>query len=651
MKLKLALILVKLLYCVVTASAAPNFRVVTQTPHAAEYEARAELYYRKLAEFWTHKPFPQLASPVPITVREGRIGAGGATSFEFDRGSVTVTRMVVQGTKERLLDSAIPHEVNHVVMALITRRPIERAWDEGASSLFEHASEKAMIRKRLYRRGPPIRRFIDAREYPDKRHVLDFYARGAVLTEYLVREHGADKFIAFLKDSRKPSAKLKQFYGMTPEELEIVAFKPGQPQSTTPAAAAKRREVIVFTGKNCEPCKRFQRDQAAGHFTGYQFRVVEHGSPEFAAQAQACLKATGHDPNKGVPTFWVAGSKSHHVGYRGPADFARWLLTLPFRIGKAIADGVHTVIGGGEGFSTDNVSITIGGDDFSGVRVFVAPHRRDLGAVGGLAAGAAERVAAPALARLVRDVTGGKATLVFAPERAHPKRYAALLKAFGREPGEDLVGIVVPRTNRGLAKGVAAKLGEKIARGKLKDAPVDIVFERIDGNVVAAINAASQVAEDVAAPAPDGPPAETFKGELTSIIAAQFKAHAPKNPLPETLQDALADKAAERVVDKLPTDLIPNWLLAALVGSGGVGYSIREFIKHRFDKRLETEQVKLNALTEGKLSVLSLLASSSPNSESESSTPPSSSASSSGSVPASAGFANAGEATQPTTGS
>ena len=221
------------------------------------------------------------------------------------------------------------------------------------------------------------------------------------------------------------------------------------------------------------------------------------------------------------------------------------------------------------------------------------------------------------LERKIAELTKGKARVYLVAERLEPKKYDAVLKALGREPSAFNVAVIVPKTNQGLIKGLVLRKVEAIGERKLANAPVDVLFERIDGVVVAAVDAAMQI-QDAPASVPlpkdgDGPPqpgVETFQGELKSFIKEQFKANVPAGPLPEKIQDAIADKAAEKVVEKLPLDLIPNWLLAALIGTGGVGYSIREFIRHRFDKKQEAKAEKQSVIEETKTSVLQLLASS-----------------------------------------
>ncbi|HEV3344153.1 MAG TPA: hypothetical protein VG125_27505, partial [Pirellulales bacterium] len=97
----------------------PNFIVRAGTPEfAKEVGQAAEQYRRELAIEWLGHEMPIWFQPCPITVEDGpRLGAGGATSFVFDHGDVFGWQMTIQGSRERILDSVLPHEVTHTVFA------------------------------------------------------------------------------------------------------------------------------------------------------------------------------------------------------------------------------------------------------------------------------------------------------------------------------------------------------------------------------------------------------------------------------------------------------------------------------------------------------------------------------------------------------
>ena len=57
--------------------------------------------------------------------------------------------MSIQGSRQRILDSVLPHEVTHTIFASHFRQPLPRWADEGACTTVEHASERAKQEKML----------------------------------------------------------------------------------------------------------------------------------------------------------------------------------------------------------------------------------------------------------------------------------------------------------------------------------------------------------------------------------------------------------------------------------------------------------------------------------------------------------------------
>ncbi|MCA9047774.1 MAG: hypothetical protein KDA89_03550, partial [Planctomycetaceae bacterium] len=113
-----------------------NFVVTAPTEDVARRVGEAaENYRRDLATFWRGEPLPAWSKPCRINVRPGALGAGGQTTFQFVGGEVLNWNMYVQGTVERILDSVLPHEVNHTIFACHFRRPLPRWADEGAATL------------------------------------------------------------------------------------------------------------------------------------------------------------------------------------------------------------------------------------------------------------------------------------------------------------------------------------------------------------------------------------------------------------------------------------------------------------------------------------------------------------------------------------
>jgi len=182
-----------------------NFTVDAPTARLAkDIGDTAELCRSKLAEEWLGKQLPNWSRPCPIKAKVAPgLGAGGATSFVFDRGEVFGWRMEIQGSRERILDSVVPHEVTHTIFASHFRQPIPRWADEGACTTVEHRSEiykqETMLIEFLQtQRGIPFSNMFGMTEYPQD--VLPLYAQGHSLATFLIAQRGKREFMEFLED-------------------------------------------------------------------------------------------------------------------------------------------------------------------------------------------------------------------------------------------------------------------------------------------------------------------------------------------------------------------------------------------------------------------------------------------------------------------
>jgi hypothetical protein len=183
----------------------PNFVVTAPTAEFARQVGDAAEYYRReLATEWTGQVMRNWSAPCPIQVHVGPMGAGGATTFQFDRGEVFGWNMRIQGTPERILDSVLPHEINHTIFACYFRQPLPRWADEGAASLIEHESERARLKKIHEEvvgkpRQIPLRQLLSMKNYPqDERQVLVLYAEGYSLADFLVQQSSKPRYLQFL---------------------------------------------------------------------------------------------------------------------------------------------------------------------------------------------------------------------------------------------------------------------------------------------------------------------------------------------------------------------------------------------------------------------------------------------------------------------
>ena len=119
-----------------------NFIVDAQSREVAQRVAeRAESYRVTIARAWLGHEIPDWERPCPIKVRLTAGEAGGVTSFGFHQGRVTDQTMTVEGRLDRILASALPHEITHTVFAAFFGCPMPRWADEGASLLSEDQRE------------------------------------------------------------------------------------------------------------------------------------------------------------------------------------------------------------------------------------------------------------------------------------------------------------------------------------------------------------------------------------------------------------------------------------------------------------------------------------------------------------------------------
>ena len=207
-----------------------NFIVNTPTAESAkQFAETAEQYRKDLAILWLGKTLPDWSATCPVKVCIGSdLGAGGATSFVFENGEVFGWEMEIQGSYERILDSVLPHEITHMILASHFRKPIPRWLDEGMATSVEHQSEKAnygrMLRHFLQsdvRRCFPLNRMVAMKDYPGD--PMPFYAQGFSLVEYLLESgrqfdhHEHRRLVQFAQSAMQsndwPSA-LQEHYGI-----------------------------------------------------------------------------------------------------------------------------------------------------------------------------------------------------------------------------------------------------------------------------------------------------------------------------------------------------------------------------------------------------------------------------------------------------
>ena len=187
-----------------------NFVVHAPTkPLAKTFGEYAEKYREEKARDWLGKEMPRWSQkcPLVIEITEGR--TGGATTFTFsDRAQGVLSQeMKIFGSVKQLLESVLPHEITHTVLAHHFGQAVPRWADEGGSVLSENDKERldhdVKCREFLNAgRGIPLRILFAMKEYP--RDMIVLYAQGYSVSDYLITLGGGGlkgrkRFLDFLE--------------------------------------------------------------------------------------------------------------------------------------------------------------------------------------------------------------------------------------------------------------------------------------------------------------------------------------------------------------------------------------------------------------------------------------------------------------------
>jgi hypothetical protein len=205
------------------AAESANFIVFANDKAWAEQVAEtAERQRRELAEHWLGKELPQWSGRCPIHVNDApNLGAGGETRFIVQQGTASNWMMSVQGTRERILDSVLPHEISHTIFATYFGRLnkyVPRWADEGAATTVEHEAEKSKHRHYLRKflqtgRGLAFNTMFQLKEYP--KDILPLYAQGHSAVQFLIDQESPRHFVKFLETGMQTEnwqAALAKFY-------------------------------------------------------------------------------------------------------------------------------------------------------------------------------------------------------------------------------------------------------------------------------------------------------------------------------------------------------------------------------------------------------------------------------------------------------
>jgi len=171
---------------------------------------------------WIGQELPKWPEPCPIAVNDGpNKPASGETKYSLVPGGVANFNMSVSGTPERIIDSVLPHEITHTVIASHLAqlgKPVPRWADEGACTTVEHQSERKKHDIMLVRylgegRGIPFKVLFALEDYPPD--LMPLYAQGYSLSCFLIAQGGPRQFVKFLKrgmDTQNWASATEEFY-------------------------------------------------------------------------------------------------------------------------------------------------------------------------------------------------------------------------------------------------------------------------------------------------------------------------------------------------------------------------------------------------------------------------------------------------------
>lgn len=197
-----------------------NFQVQAPTAEAARVIGEhAERCRREIANAWLGQALPDWATPCPIRVKITGGEAGGVTNFDFGRSGVTYQEIHVEGRLDRILASALPHEITHTIFAAYFGEPMPRWADEGASLLSEDLREihrhDQIVRNLLARQSEmALAELFRQEQYPED--LMGFYGQGYSVARFLVEIGGRPRFLQFVKQgmTRGWDQAARRYYGL-----------------------------------------------------------------------------------------------------------------------------------------------------------------------------------------------------------------------------------------------------------------------------------------------------------------------------------------------------------------------------------------------------------------------------------------------------
>ena len=198
-----------------------NFRVTAETRQmAGQIALLAEDLRLQLANDWLGNELPNWEHVCIVRVDTTAERMTGSTTFEFTDAGVRGWRMSLRGPLVRIVESLLPHEIAHTILATHFRRAVPRWADEGIALMAEDELDRRRVRamvKSSFASGRllPIETLLDTDEYPaDKQQLRLLYSQSASLTEFLLIS-GRRSFLKFVAAGMEHdwTVAIRQVYG------------------------------------------------------------------------------------------------------------------------------------------------------------------------------------------------------------------------------------------------------------------------------------------------------------------------------------------------------------------------------------------------------------------------------------------------------
>jgi hypothetical protein len=217
----------------------PSCKAAQTLPTACE-ALRAQLsetWFGTSTEKWTpvcHIVVHETTASYAAALGAGSEQSSGCATIGIDSGKVVGRRIDLRGDAGDWLDSALPHELTHVLLAeRFTNHRIPRWADEGMAILVE-PQDKQRRRREALERGLVARKGFSAAEltgltdYPAADRRDAFYGESASLVAYLMERESPERLLDFLEMSakRSPQAALQQVYGFADWQAVENSWKP-----------------------------------------------------------------------------------------------------------------------------------------------------------------------------------------------------------------------------------------------------------------------------------------------------------------------------------------------------------------------------------------------------------------------------------------